>query len=205
LTCSRNLRRGTSDRLPSLLHHTLKRRFGLRYAALCQQRRHNATQRFQSALRGNELVDDRCDRIGDQAQTAGNTLSGHPAGQSKLTAKLIGQTAFLRLLGLRCGLRCRLRHCCCGPHRLRYAGLRLGGGLCGRPCNRRRHWCGGGSRRGASDFSVDGPQVFHSTLIASLGLLHKLFALHLQNTKAPLIALRLNLWLHAHFRGSGCG
>jgi hypothetical protein len=80
----------------------------------------------------------------------------------------------------------------------------LGGGLCGRPCNRRRHWCGGGSRRSASDFAVDGLQVFHSTLIASLGLLHKLFALHLQNTKASLIALRLNVWGYAHFRGSWC-
>jgi len=202
LTCSRNLRSGTSDRLTSLLHHALKRCFWLRDATFRQQRRHDAAQRFQPTLRGNKLIDDCRDRIGDQTQTAGNPFCGHPAGQPKLTAKLVYQVAFLRLLGLRlrCGLCCGLRHLCCGPHRLRHAELNLGGGLRGR----RRHWRSGGSRRGAGDFAVDSLQVFHSALIASLSLLHKLLALRLENPKAPLIALRLNLWLHAHFRGSKC-
>jgi hypothetical protein len=64
-------------------------------------------------------------------------------------------------------------------------------------------WRGHTSRRGACDFSVNSLQVFHSALIASLSLLRDLLALGLQNLEASLVALSLNLWGCAHFRGSG--
>jgi hypothetical protein len=64
-------------------------------------------------------------------------------------------------------------------------------------------WRGHTSRRGACDFSVNSLQVFHSALIASLSLLRDLLALGLQNLEASLVALSLNLWGYAHFRGSG--
>jgi hypothetical protein len=62
-------------------------------------------------------------------------------------------------------------------------------------------WRGHTSRRGACDFSVNSLQVFHSALIASLSLLRDLLALGLQNLEASLVALSLNLWGYAHFRG----
>jgi hypothetical protein len=46
-------------------------------------------------------------------------------------------------------------------------------------------------------------QVFHSALIAGLGLLCDLLALGLQDRQATFVALRLDFWGYASFWG-GC-